>query len=143
MNATTIGRILVVDDQDNWREALTALLSKEGHIVESVDSFEKAKREISQGTFDLIVLDVRLADADVFNVQGLELLRLTKQRTEAPPVIILTGYPESIRKGVLKAYGADALIHKVPPKSRFNSESFKNQVQMLLEEGYPRRESAV
>jgi DNA-binding response OmpR family regulator len=132
MKTETAGRILVVDDQKNWRDALTVLLSAEGYSVKSVAYFEEAEKEIVQGSFNLVILDVRLADADIFNVQGLQLLRLTKRQPDAPPVIILTGYPESIREGVLEEYGADALILKVPPGSRFDSREFKKQVQTLL-----------
>ena len=81
-----------------------------------------------------MVLDVRLVDTDVFNVQGLELLRLVKTQEAAQKTIILTGYPESIRKGVLEEYGADALVLKVPPGSRFNSRGFTDKVQELLKE---------
>jgi CheY-like chemotaxis protein len=132
MKTKITGRILVVDDQDNWRKALTSLLSGEGHTVETVACFEEAVEEISQGAFDVVVLDVRLVDTDVFNTQGLELLRLAKAQATAPGVVILTGYPESIRDGILEEYGADALIFKVPPGSRFDSKGFKEQVWKLL-----------
>ena len=125
--------ILVVDDQDNWRAALTSLLSKEGYTIKAVAHFEEAVEEISRGTFDIVILDVRLVDTDVFNVQGLELLRLAKAQEAAPGVIILTGYPESIRDGILEEYGADALILKVPPGSRFDSKGFKKQIRKLLQ----------
>lgn len=125
-------QILIVDDQDNWRKALEKLLGQEGYIVETVASFKEAKDRILQAVFDLLVLDVRLTDADVFNVQGLELLRLAKSQERVPAVIILTGYPESIRKGVLKRYNADALMLKVPPGARFDPQAFKNKVRELL-----------
>jgi DNA-binding response OmpR family regulator len=131
MRSEITGRILVVDDQDNWREALASLLTKEGHTVQTLARFEEAVEVISRDTFDLVILDVRLVDTDVFNVQGLELLRIVKAQKTAPKVIILTGYPESIRIGVLE-YGADALVLKVPLGSRFDSDSFKGQVQRLL-----------
>lgn len=125
-------RILVVDDQPNWRDALIILLHKEGYKVTAVTCFEEATSELSRSTFDLLVLDVRLVDVDVFNVQGLELLRLAKSKDPAPKVIMLTGYPESIREGVLDKYGADALIHKVPPGSSFNKHDFKRRVEKLI-----------
>ena len=131
MNTVT-GHILVVDDQENWREALISLLSEEGHTVKGVARFEEAVELVSQEGFDLVVLDVRLADKDVFNVQGLELLQMIKAQQSAPRVIILTGYPESIYEGILDEYGADALILKVPPGSRFDSRGFQEQVRILL-----------
>jgi len=133
MKKKITGRVLVVDDQDNWRKALASLLSKEGYTTKTASCFEAATREISQGTFDLVVLDVRLVDKDIFDVQGLELLQHAKAQESAPRVIILTGYPESIHEGVLEKYGADALVLKVPLGSRFDSRGFKEQVQKLLQ----------
>ena len=126
------GRILIVDDQENWRMALVSLLATEGYAVETAAHFEEAEIAIRQMILDLVVLDVRLADTDVFNVQGLELLKLIKTKKVPPKVIILTGYPESIREGVLKRYGADLLILKVPPGSKFDSEDFLHQVKALV-----------
>ena len=132
MNNKTRGRILIVDDQDNWREALTDLLSKEEYVVKAVGYFNEAKYEIEQKGFDLFILDVRLVDTDVYNIQGLELLQLIKRKNVDAKVIILTGYPESIRDGVLDWYKADALVLKVPPGSIFNTNDFKKLIANLL-----------
>ncbi len=128
------GRILVVDDQENWRKVLTTLLTSDGHNVRAVASFEEAEQALSQGRFDLLILDVRLEDTDPLNVRGIELLDLAKAEEKAPSVIMLTGYPESIRKGVLDRYGADVLMLKTPPGDRFDSQDFKDKVRKLLRE---------
>jgi two-component system response regulator RegX3 len=124
--------ILVVDDQENWREALTILLTEEGYKIKAAEYFEDAIRELEQKKFDLIVLDVRLVDPDIFNVQGVELLKIIKNQENAPKVVMLTGYPESVRDGILSEYGADALILKVPPNSKFDSQAFREKIQSLL-----------
>lgn len=134
MDNKTKASILVVDDQDNWREALTDLLSNEGYTVKSVSCFDDAKYEIEQKQFNLYILDIRLVDTDVFNIQGLELLRLIKEKNVGSKVVILTGYAESIRDGVLDRYKADALILKVPERSRFNSKEFIKKIQELLQD---------
>lgn len=134
MNDKITSRILVVDDQENWREALFSLLDKDDYSIEIVGSFEEAQKEINRHIFDLVILDVRLLDQDTFNVQGLELLKLAKAQKEAPKVMILTGYPESIHQEFLDENSPDALLLKVPKNSRFDSQSFKTQVQNLLHE---------
>lgn len=133
MSDKITGRILVVDDQANWRAALVHLLSQEGCAVITASCFEEAIKEISRQQFDLVVLDIRLTDTDIFNVQGIELLQMLKAQAPAPGVIILTGYPESIRTGILQMYRADALFHKVPPGSKFDSQDFKEKVRKLLQ----------
>ncbi len=133
MNSPMTGCILVVDDQENWRKALTDLLTKDGHSVMTAASFEEADVALAKTQFDIVVLDVRLVDNDIFNVYGLELLQKIKAQKNAPRVMILTGYPESIHDGILEKYGADSLVLKVPPGTRFDSRSFTKQIQSLLQ----------
>ncbi len=133
MDAKLAGRILVVDDQPNWRRALTKLLTKDGHTVATATSFEEAEAALSRDQFDVVILDVRLVDQDIMNVQGLELLQKAKAQARAPKVIMITGYPESIFPGVLARLGASALVLKVPQGATFDSPGFLKQVQELLQ----------
>jgi DNA-binding NtrC family response regulator len=132
MSDNVIGNILVVDDQENWRHGLEDILVKEGHSVKTVACFEDAEREISQDIFDIVIIDVRLEDKDVHNVQGLKLFRNIKSLKTSPKVVIITGYPNSIANGFLEKYGADALILKAPKSSHFDAQSFSEQIQNLL-----------
>lgn len=125
-------RILIVDDQSNWRKMLRTLLEQDGYVVQEAVDFDGAKEKIHSSVFDLLILDMRLVDEDIFNVQGLELLKLAKSRKISPSVIILTGYSEGIREGVLDSLGVDALMLKVPKGGRFNNTEFKQQVRILL-----------
>jgi DNA-binding NtrC family response regulator len=142
MNSQVSGHILIVDDQANWREALTSLLSIEGFHVIAVATFEEAKHMLSQEAFDLIILDVRLSDADTFDVQGIELLRQAKSQTPNPKAIILTGYPESVRSGVPERYGADAFLLKVPPHLAFDTKGFRETVKRLIRESRLKQSSS-
>lgn len=132
MSGRVTGHILVVDDQPNWRAVLTEALTEEGYAVTMASDFEEALEALSENTFDLAVLDVRLVDHNSFNVEGVELLRHIKAQEMPPSVIILTGYPESLREETLERCGADALLLKVPPGSHFNAKDFKKQVRELL-----------
>lgn len=127
-----MGNVLVVDDQDNWRDAIIDLLSQDGHTTESAKSFEEAVQKLSEKSFDIAILDVRLVDQDILNIQGVELLKQIKARAQPPKVVILTGYPESIREGILEKYDADALVLKVPSNLGFSGKEFKERIQSLL-----------
>ena len=50
--------ILVVDDDDRIRELVKQYLSDNGFIVSTATDAEKAKIQIDQFKFDIIVLDV-------------------------------------------------------------------------------------
>ena len=83
---------------------------------------------MSQSTFDLVVLDVRLEDEDSHNVEGLGLLYSVKEHSHTTKTIVLTGYPESIRGEI----GADALFFKVPEGKNFDKNMFRDKVKELL-----------
>lgn len=122
------GHVLVVDDQDNWRLALKVLLESEGLQVSQASGFEEAEIALTETSFDVVVLDVRLVDEDILNVDGLELLRLIETDHPSTHTVILTGYPESIKKDP----EADALILKAPEGRPFDSAEFKKEIKKLV-----------
>lgn len=125
----TTKKILVVDDQENWRKALTSLLEDHESSVASAQDFETATALLAQGAFDLVVLDVRLVDQDKFNAEGLDLLHHIRATSPATKTVILTGYPESVHEKP----DVDAYIFKVPSGSHFDSRAFKRRIKELLQ----------
>lgn len=132
MNQCENKKILVVDDQRRWREVLQMLLEKDGYSVNTAENYEIAHKELKTQEFDLVTLDIRLEDRWHFNVQGLKLLQLIEEIWPMTKVIILTGYPESIREGFLDKHRVDALVLKVPPESCFDASDFLKTVNTLL-----------
>jgi len=124
--------ILIVDDQENWRDALTSVLKGDGYAVDTASNFLQAQKHIQARKYDLVVLDVRLVDLDIFNIQGLELLQIIKKKNAYTRVIILTGYPKSIKSGVLDRFGADALVLKAPLGARFDTVEFCQTIKSLI-----------
>jgi DNA-binding response OmpR family regulator len=85
---TTLKRILMVDDDDDLREALADQLvtTEEFDVFEAAngaDGLVKAKEQ----HYDLVILDVGLPDMD-----GRELCRLMRKQGVKCPVIMLTGH---------------------------------------------------
>lgn len=128
MSVSKAGRILVVDDQKNWRELLKILLEKDGFQVTTVESFGECQDTLQRITFDLVILDLRLVDQDTFNVEGLALLHEIRTKSSSTRVVILTGYPDSIKSET----GADAVILKVPPEKTFDKVAFKKLIRELI-----------
>lgn len=78
--------ILHVDDEPEIRELLQAALAATGYRVVSVASALEANRAVDRERPDLLIADMQLADAD-----GLEMIRDLKGRHAGIPVIMLTG----------------------------------------------------
>src|SRR6516225_1253031 len=82
------GKVLIVDDERDLRAVLTALFQDEFQVFEA-DSGAAVERAYSQEQPDVVLLDVKLPDAD-----GLELLPQLKKRWPDTEVIVLTGYDD-------------------------------------------------
>ena len=88
------GKVLVVDDQPDWRRTLAGLLVDEGYEVETASSLETARRLLEENHFFAAVLDVRLDESYEDNHDGLQLMREISERWPLTQVIMLTGYAE-------------------------------------------------
>ncbi|MEM4704750.1 MAG: response regulator [Candidatus Bathyarchaeia archaeon] len=81
-------RILIVDDDENIRKVLEAILEERGYLVESVDTARKAINITKKKTYNLVLIDIRLPD-----MEGTELLSRIKDTVPRMRKIIITGYP--------------------------------------------------
>jgi DNA-binding NtrC family response regulator len=80
------GKILLVDDAADIRDLLATVL-RENYEVAEASSGSALKQAFSQAQPDLILLDLKLPDAD-----GLELLPQIKKHWPETEVIVLTGH---------------------------------------------------
>ena len=100
-------RILIIDDDENIRKVLQAILEDEGYIVETVDTAKKGIKKSEKAFYNLALIDVRLPDTE-----GIELL--SKLRNTKPKMrkIIVTGYPTLQNAISAVNKGADAYVMK-------------------------------
>jgi two-component system, OmpR family, response regulator VicR len=98
--------VLVVDDEPNIVEVVSAYLKRELYNVVTASDGEAALRMITDASPDLIVLDVMLPKVD-----GLEVLRRVRA-TSSVPVIMLTARGEETDKLVGLGIGADDYLTK-------------------------------
>jgi len=95
-----IGRIMVVDDEENIREVLSNYLETLGYEVITASDGQNALEKFEAGAFDLIVSDLLMP-----NIDGLELLRKVREKDRDVVFLMITGYPsietavEAIKKG--------------------------------------------
>jgi len=80
------GKILVVDDEEKIRQALSAILTKEGYLVTTAKDGEEALTKPIQ-EFSLIITDLKMAP-----MNGLELLKRAKKISPDVVVIMITAF---------------------------------------------------
>lgn len=81
-----MSKLLLVDDHPIFLEGLRQFLETNGHVVQdtartSVDAIDR----VAHGTFDLLVLDVSMADGG-----GLHILRTLRGAGNQTPIVFLT-----------------------------------------------------
>jgi len=80
-------RILLVDDEENTRIALSRLLTREGYIVDTVANGFEALNHLREHDVNLIVTDINMPEMD-----GIEFLRELNRSFPGSNVIMITAY---------------------------------------------------
>jgi len=80
-------RILVVDDEENFRHILSVILKKERYEVETASNGEEALQRISNSTFDQVLCDIRMPGMD-----GLDFLKEVRKTEADANVIMMSAY---------------------------------------------------
>jgi len=80
-------RVLVVDDEDDFRETFIKRLQKRKLNVTGAESGEKALEILDKLIFDVVILDVKMPGMD-----GVETLQEMKRIRPLMEVIMLTGH---------------------------------------------------
>ncbi|HLS48504.1 MAG TPA: response regulator, partial [Actinomycetaceae bacterium] len=99
-------RILLVEDEQSYREPLAYLLQREGFDVVEADTGPQALEAASEQDPDLILLDLMLPGLD-----GTEVCRRIRQTSDVP-IIMLTAKDSEIDKVVGLELGADDYVTK-------------------------------
>ena len=101
-------RVLLIDDDDEFRESLSLNLMDEGFAVTTFANGPSALEHIGGGeSADVILLDWRMP-----GMNGLEVLRELRQRGVVTPVIFLTVLSDDIYEEAALAGGAVDFIDK-------------------------------
>ena len=104
-------RVLLVDDEELFRETLAKLLRRRGLEVATASDGESALAVVQEQAPEVVVLDLRMPGMD-----GIETLRRIKRHRPDTRVVMLTGHG-SVDAGVdaLRAAAFDFLLKPVGP----------------------------
>ncbi|MFA6455579.1 MAG: sigma-54 dependent transcriptional regulator [Bacteroidota bacterium] len=128
-----IARILVADDENDFRKMLDSSLTAEGYAVVTAEDGAAAINKLQEQVFDIVLLDVRMPRVD-----GIEVLTFIKQNYIDTQVIMLTGVNdvkiavECMRLGAFhfltKPYEFDELLSMVSLALEKRSLLIENKV---------------
>jgi two-component system response regulator AtoC len=123
-------RILIVDDEKNIRLSLSNFLKIEGFETFESEDGEHALKLLDNEEIDIVILDLIMPGMD-----GMEVLKLIKQKHESIPVIMLTAHGNTERAVQAIKQGAYDFLDK-PPNTDKLIVCIKNALDMkqLIEE---------
>src|SRR5512137_1479813 len=130
-------RILVVDDEENFRHILSVILKKERYEVETASNGEEALQRISNATFDQVLCDIRMPGMD-----GLDFLKEVRKTEADANVIMMSAYGtldtavEAMKLGaydyISKPFKPDEIILTL--KKAEEREELRRENQLLRKE---------
>jgi len=114
---TTIGKILIIDDEVINAETMKDTLEDVNYQVELAENAEAAKAIVANDTFDLVMMDVWMPGQD-----GMSLLEEWVSSGFSMPIVMMSGHAE--HKDVVKAMKLGAVdflkkpLHDILPLVR-------------------------
>ncbi|HTT78353.1 MAG TPA: response regulator [Stellaceae bacterium] len=106
--------ILIVDDEPDvgelFRQRFRREVRQSAYVLHFAASGEEALTKLEDGVRPQLI--VILSDINMPGMDGLTLLRETKQRHPELPVIMVTAYGDEERRRLAKEYGAAEFVTK-------------------------------
>jgi CheY-like chemotaxis protein len=117
-------RLLVVDDEQDVREMMCAVLSSQGYEVTSVENGASALAAAQAERFDLATLDLRMP-----GLSGRETLAALRQVSPRTAAVVVSGYVTQSEAQACRALGAFAVVSKP-----FNVDALVRILELAREE---------
>ncbi len=117
-------RVLVVEDEESFSDALSYMLRKEGYEVAVAPDGPTALEEFARTGADIVLLDLMLP-----GLPGTEVCRQLRSRSQVP-VIMLTAQDSEVDKVVGLELGADDYVTKP-----FSSRELVARMRAVLRRG--------
>ena len=132
-------RVLLVDDEAEFVEALSIRLENRGLFVDTAANGAEALDKVGNGKFDAIVLDLAMP-----GMNGIETLEALKELAPNLQIILLTGHGnlesgiKAMKLGALdfleKPVGIDVLLEKIQQAKANTDEIEEKRLDDLVQD---------
>ena len=119
-------KILIVEDESSFSEAISFLLGKEGFETDVAENGRTALELFKANSYDLVLLDLMIPE-----VSGIEVCRAIRT-TSMVPIIMLTAKDSEVDKVVGLELGADDYVTKP-----YSSRELVARIKAVLRRGTP------
>ncbi|MDD3180419.1 MAG: sigma-54 dependent transcriptional regulator [Opitutaceae bacterium] len=106
-----MARVLIIDDDEEFRLGLAELLADAGHESIHAPDGSEGWRKLGETEPDAVILDVRMP-----RMGGMEFLARLQERPSRPPVLVLTAHADA--RNTIEAMRLGAFDHLTKPAGR-------------------------
>ena len=102
-----MAKILIVDDESGIVDEVKDFFTEEGFEVHTADSGGDGIVMVEKIKPDILILDMKLPD-----ISGIEVLKVSKEKSPHTKVIVVTGYVEQSLIDKAEELGRDSFLQK-------------------------------
>jgi FixJ family two-component response regulator len=114
LSGQTNGIVAIIDDDEDVRDVLCALLQSEGHATEAYESGSEFLRDDGASRAACIIVDQNMP-----GITGLALLTELAARGSDVPALLITGDPNIMLSSQARRIGAMTVMEKPMPYTEF------------------------
>lgn len=100
-------RVLVVDDESDFRQLMTFWLESKGYMILAASEGETGVRLAKENSPDIIFMDLRMPGMD-----GVETIRRIREFNKDVPIIIISAYTDDPKATDAMSYGVSGVFYK-------------------------------
>jgi two-component system response regulator AtoC len=140
----TGSHILIIDDEENLRHMLSAMLARQGYRSDTAENGAEGLRLLSEKVYDFILCDIRMPEMD-----GKQFLARALEERVSSPIIMMSAYGsvdtavECMKMGaydfISKPFKKDEIVmvlRKAEERERLKSENSRLRVVVSGNEGF-------
>lgn len=131
---STADRILIVDDEELFRDTFRDVLLREGYLVDTAADRASALNQLDSNQYSAVLIDQKL-QGSLGPDSGLDMISETLQRAPGAKAFIVTGYPSP--EGIQRAF--EAGIYDYLVKDEYFEEFLRAKLRNALEVSRERR----
>ncbi len=120
-------KVLIVDDEQNFRSILRSLLESLGYSCAEAESGRSALKLMRKTRFPIVISDIIMPEMD-----GLELLRIIKKRYSDVDVLIVTAYQSNYSPMKIVQAGASDFLAKPFSLEQLGARLYKIEMEKTL-----------
>lgn len=100
-------RILVADDEHDFRHLMTVWLESKGYLVQTVPDGKSAVKAVKEDPPDLLLLDINMPGMD-----GHETLKEIRSFNKTVPIIVISAYLDKFNLKMTAPYKVSGVFYK-------------------------------